>query len=335
MKLSRIVATGAAFSLVAASVLLGASAANAADYYETDGANFPAEAPTYITDWFHGNVTTSPGGYANTPGGLEMTGGAQLLNGGTPVTGLKNLVDNAGFALASGNATFQISMFTLTGDTGFTTLRPVAANTVPNSSDANLWRVSQGFGSIVPTGTYSVDELIAEMDTDYKILAYGLFVSPGDVTVVESITWNGDTTYFFAEPDPLTYTVSPSSLTVAELADSGVSFDFSGLAGVEVLTCSIAPAAGGDSFGEQDVNVTGEGTASYVFTGAAAVGDYVITCVADNPDISFAGDFTVTAALAATGAPDGTPYVLGGGLLLLLGAGAIAFAVRRKKELRA
>lgn len=347
MKLSRIVASGAAFSLIAASVLLGASAANAGTFW-VDGQNLPAEAdsPTYIDGWFHGTVTNSPGSYLNTANGLQMIGGAQLLNGDTPRTGLEDLVDSAYFGTDSGNVTFQISIFTSpnASDVGFTTLRPVStAFGVPGSSTPNMWEVSRAFGggAIVTTDTYSIDQLVAEMATDYEILAFGVFVNPGDTAVLRGILWN-DNYYDFM---PKLGTISPSTVTISELAATGVTLNMTGIPGVDILVCSVYAmnSDAGSIVGEVEVAVGQDGTATYVFTGPAPVGDYVIECLSPLTDDWGAYDFfsvtadpaVVQAQLPATGPADVTPFVLGGGLLLLLGAGATVFAVRRKQALSA
>ena len=327
MKLSRIVATGAAFSLVAASVLLGASAANAADYY-VDGETFPAEVSPYSAEWFVGGGTT--GTLTSQSNGLNMTGKAQILNGDTPATGLQALVDSAGFDVDAGDAFFQVPVFTGPGGTNYTTLRPAVSNSVA-AAPTDMWITSGAFGGFLAGGTASLQDFIAAMDSDYEVLAFGAFVDTGDSAVIRSITWNGDTHYFGFKPPA--GTVTPSSLTVSALADTGVTFNMTGFVGADTLQCSLFPAVT-----DQLVNVNPDGTATFTFAGTLPVGDYVISCADSNPDTDriVGAFFTVTAnlpALAATGPADATPFVLGGALLLLIGAGATVFAVRRKQSM--
>lgn len=332
------VATGAAFSLVAASVLLGASAANAANTW-VDGANLPAETNPYDPVWFVGGGST--GTLTSLSSGLDMTGKVQILNGDTDTTDLQALVDSAAFDVVSGNAFFQIPVFTGAGGTAYTTLRPAVANSVA-ATPTDMWRTSSAFGGFAAGATDSLQNFIAGMNPAYEVLAFGAFVDTAGAAVLGSITWDGNTHFFM--PEPQVGTISPSSVTVSGLASTGVTFTMSGFTGTEVLLCSVSPVGGGmDLVSEVEVDVESDGTASFVFVGTAPAGEYAITCSDSNPDAEryVSGNFTVTAntvvtdpELAATGGPDATPFVLGGGLLLLFGAGATVFAIRRKHALR-
>lgn len=345
MKISRIVASSAVFSVLVASVLVGASAAHAADFW-VDGENLPsvADGDPYLDEWFVGGSST--GTRTTTPEGLFIDGRVQILNGDTARTGLQALADSAEIDVEpTGKAFFQVPVFTGPNGTAFTTLRPAAFNSV-NSGPTDLWITSSAFGGFAPGADAPLQEFIAAMDPEYTVLAFGAFVAEADEALIRSITWDGNT-YFFGIPPP-SGTVSPQSLTVSELADTGVTLTMSGFAfaGGNVY-CNVFDEALVRLLPEdEEVPVLEDGTATFAFTRTAVVGTYEISCQQGELGDRVVDSFTVTAnaptppptipptippTLPATGPGDVTPFVLGGALLLLLGAGATVVASRRKR----
>src|SRR5690606_5414982 len=112
LKLSRVVATGAAAALVAGSTLLVGGTAAAADFW-VEADDFGVEGTSYPEGWFIGDGTL--GTISSGVSGLTMDGTdglVQILNG-TPGTGtLSELVGSAALLSIGPDAvSFQIPMF--------------------------------------------------------------------------------------------------------------------------------------------------------------------------------------------------------------------------------
>lgn len=334
MKLSRILATGAAAALVAGSTFLVGGTAAADDFYVYED-DFTAETNPYGTGWFIGGGST--GTLSSGLSGLTLdgtTGLIQILHGTVPTQSLTELVEGMNVAIVgTGDAYFQIPMFqNFTGaDSNFTTLRP--ADPDADLGDvATQWITSWAFGSFAAGSSHTIAEYEAELDLSggpaYEILAYGLYVNPGETATVASINFSDldtyDTTLFLPLP---TATVVPASITLADFAATGVTGTFTGfIPGEEV---SIGYGTGSSGSGIETVIADENGAVVYHW-----VADFT-----QPVSITFGGfglessaranaALEVTAnVLPATGF-DGTPIALGGAALLLAGFGAIA--IRRR-----
>src|SRR5690554_4517622 len=164
MKLARPIAIGAATLVVAGSSLLVGASASAADYYASAD-DFVAEVSPYPAQWFIGGGST--GTLADTLSGLNLngtTGRIQILNGtAATTTDLGDLVAGADFALVSGNANFQIPLFTDgAADTGYTTLRPDNFGPVGLNPLAG-WTTSGAFGTFAAGSSHTIPEYEAEL----------------------------------------------------------------------------------------------------------------------------------------------------------------------------
>lgn len=335
LKLTRIVAVGAVTALVAGSTLLLAGTASADDTY-VHAADFVAETSPYPAGWFIGGGST--GTITDTAGGISLAGRIQILNGTTPAQGLGDLVDGAHIGVTSGNVTFQIPLFTDgTLNTGYTTLRP------DNFGNDGLnplagWTTSGAIGTFAAGTSHTIPEYEAELNelpTDYRILAYGLFVPALETAVISSVTWNGNNTFF--TPSATTGTVTPAAVTPAQFSTTGITATFTGFVPGDVVTAGIGSGQSGDSIdGEFTADASGVVTIHYVGPADTALGDqYSIGVFSENSRLSAFAQFSIvaaaapTAALAATG-QDLTLGVTAGILFLLGGAVFGAFALRRR-----
>lgn len=218
MKFSRLAATGAAIALVGGSILVATSAATAdtTNYYTS--ANFTQETSPYAAGWFVGGGST--GSISSSATGLTVDGTSgleQILNGTTPGTGLAGLVAGAKFNVVSGNAFFQVSLFAapaLPGK-GFTTLRPVTANTLTGQ-----WTLSQTVGAFTANTPYDLSTLVAGLPAGYQLLAYGAYVNPGSTAVISSITWGGATSVFTPKPNTPVTPLTPAKPATAVPANA-------------------------------------------------------------------------------------------------------------------
>jgi hypothetical protein len=342
MKLTRILATGAAAALVGVSTLAIGGSAAADDFY-VDDADFVAEVSPYPNQWFTGNVTT-PGTMTSTASGLSFTGDFQILNGDTPTTGLVGLVADAQFNVVSGEMAFQIPIFANgTDDSGYTTLVPV------DPGNAGLHRADDGWTStndiladdgitiLIEGGNsqigpyYSLQDIESALDSltePYEILAFGAFLPATTSAVVSHITWAGDTHWFLPAP---TATVTPASLTIDEMEATGVSGVFTGYLPGETVEGYLATSGGGGPIpGTFTADANGSVTVTHSVAGLTA-GTYFLGAIGNSSSVSTSGSFAVTAnpaELADTGA-DFTPQIVTGSALMLVGAAFVVAARRR------
>ena len=353
MTLSRIIATGAVATLVGASVMLGAHAASADDFY-VDAADFVEETafPSYPDQWFLGDVTGGHGDISSTPAGLELdatSDDVQILNADTPATGLLGLVAGADIRASGSSADlpylkFQIPVFgdpTSTTNKVFTTLYPAIAG--PAGLDATAqWITSGAIPATGSTPAYAPSSSATLVDfeaalaainptTGYEVLAFGAFIAAGHTVTVSSITWAGNTHWFLPAP---TATVTPASLTVDEMGETGVTGVFTGFIPGESVTASFANASSGGALpGAYTADSNGVVTVTYSVA-SLTPGAYFLGAFGDDSGASVLGTLTITAnALAATGA-EMTPAVIAGSVLLLAGAGFSIIALRRRKAVR-
>ncbi|WP_111718426.1 hypothetical protein [Homoserinimonas sp. OAct 916] len=292
MKFSRIIASTGAVALVAASVLLGAGVAQAADYFVTAD-DFGVEGDSYPQGWFVGDMGPQTGSIQSTPDGLEITGPLQILNGTTPSTDILGLVGNDLDLRHTGTATFQIPVYTGTGANGFTTFRP-APSTLPWNPNGD-WITSQAWGGYAKGATASLTEFAAAMDPGYTILAFGLFVNAGDVVTVQQIEWAGDTHYFVPGP---TGVFDISVLSLDDLRKNGVSVTFTNLPKSLWAWCNIVageyeaidwPNLDDEDFiSKQQIDLNEDGSLTVTYQPGADVeladGPYTVACFTSEVD---------------------------------------------------
>lgn len=198
MKFTKLAAAGATFALAVGSVVGIGVAASAIevpiDQIGVEGDTYPAAT------WFLGD----PQGPALTQDttGLTIPGQNQLLYGQstTDVSGadFEAFIDGAAFASTGSPATFQVPVF-FNGEanTAFTTLRP--AETGSPTTDM-LWISSQTVAGLTANEAVPFADIMAAFDgvegDAAEILAFGIFVDEGSTTVLQSVTWNGETWTF-------------------------------------------------------------------------------------------------------------------------------------------
>lgn len=284
MKLSRIVTAGATLALVAGSSLFAAQAANAADSYVTAG-QFTQETSPYSAGWFIGDgSTTTP---VSGPTGLTLTGKIQILNGtpgDIPAGGIAELATNATLGVVSGNADFQIALFTDgAGSTGFTTLRPDNFNQAGLNPLAG-WTTSSAFGSFAAGSSHTLPEYDTELGTlntangtSAQLLAYGAFVPAGENATLSSITFNGTTTRFTPGPSGTpTATATPSTISVTAMGTTGVKVVLTGFAPGETVDQVFATSAMGGTTGKT-FTADPSGSVTFTYTSAGmAPGTYTL-----------------------------------------------------------
>jgi hypothetical protein len=207
VKLSRIVASGAAIALLTGSVLVGGGAAIAADTHYTAG-QFGVEGSSYpASGWFQGKTKTPSGTITSTATGLSVVGPVQILNSTTPKQGLLDLVKGAHLNVVSGDANFQIALYLnnegANTNTGFTTLRPNSFNEAGLNPEAG-WTTSGPIGDWAAGSSHTLAEYADALGelSNHQILAYGAIVPAGITAVISSITWGGNTSIFSAVAAP-------------------------------------------------------------------------------------------------------------------------------------
>ena len=200
MKFNKLTAVGASLALAVGSVFGVSLAASAADVplssIGAEGASYPAN------QWFVGN----PAGPALTEdtAGLHIDGRNQLLYGESmaPMTGatFTDFVDGASFT-GTGTMTFQIPVF-FDGDADgdFTTLRPAQPGNPTSSGDWISSRAVAGLSANTPVPFAAVAAAF-DAATNPEVLAFGVFVNPGDSAVLQSVTAGGET-WTFGVPVP-------------------------------------------------------------------------------------------------------------------------------------
>lgn len=307
MKISRVIATGAAIALVGASALTLGGVANAADSYVTAG-QFVDEATPYPAGWFKGNVS-NPGSITSVPRGLSVVGPFQVLNGtpGTvPAGGLAELATNATLNVVSGNADFQIPLFSGAGTTGFTTLRPDSFNQAGLNPLAG-WTTSNAFGSFTAGSSHTLPQYDAEAlaaGNPVTLLAYGAFVPSGETAVIRSIGFNGNLTGFSPTP---TGVATPASVTATAFSTTGVSVTLTGFVpGESVEEAFVTPQS--QSSGEDGVFHTADanGIVTFTFVAPSLSDPGLYRVGAFGADTGVFAEITVTAD-ATTAAPVATP----------------------------
>ena len=335
---------GAAAALVGVSTLAIGGSATAADFY-VDDSDFGVEGTSYPPGWFVGGGST--GTMESTLSGLELdgvSGKIQILHGTTPTTGLVSLVNDAQFRVSSGAAYFQIPLFgnavAAGADTNYTTLYPVDSGQPGlDSTSADAWVTT---GPIMDTdgttelyaadATASLTEFQTALGANYEILAFGALVHSGAPTataVVSQITWAGNTHWFLPAPTAM---ITPASLTVDQMGNTGVSGVFTGFVPGENVIAAFSDGNSGNALpGSYTADVNGSVTVTHS-AASLAPGTYFLSTFADDSGsgVSVFGSFAVVAnQLAATGA-EVTPFVVAGSVLLLAGAGLGAVAIRRR-----
>ncbi|MCU1440709.1 MAG: hypothetical protein JWP85_1706 [Rhodoglobus sp.] len=331
MKLTRIAAGTASIALVAGATLLGAAPASAAEIDVTIPNPIPAENPLgYDPFWFAGDVAGGDGSAIQDASGLVIEGGTngfQLLNGAAEddaALTLSAALDYLAVSDADGDSFFQISVF---GEPSaqFTTLRPIDANDLFGD-----WEVSQAVAGLAVGTPYTQDELITALDAGLpaKVLAFGVFVDPGDTVTLRGITFNGDNYLFAAAP---TLTVAPTSLQLSERSKP-VTLSATGfLPGEDVYI-----GYGGGGFGSllAVVPADANGNVSYIAdVSSFDLGDYSFGVGDEGGVLNAQAAFSIVAnALAATGV-ELTGGLVGAGVLLA--AGGVFLVLRRRAPLTA
>jgi LPXTG-motif cell wall-anchored protein len=329
MKLKSIAAGTAGFALVAGASLLGAAPAYAADIPVVVPNPIPAENPAgYDPIWFAGNVTGGDGTAVQDETGLVITGGTngfQLLNGAAEDDASLTLTVALGYNAVSsvGDAYYQISVF---GEPGgeFTTLRPVVADELYGA-----WEVSRAVAGLTVGTEYSTNELITALDagSPAQVLAFGVFVNPGETATLRGLIFNGDR-YVFADGPTLTL-----SAAQVQLSDRAKPFTLTAtgfVAGEEIYI-----GAGSESSGGLLDILPADADGNLVYTVDLTewtIGNYTISVGDDGGAYYAIADLAIVAdgpALAATGV-DVTPTLIGAGILFAAGAAFVFFTIRRR-----
>lgn len=336
MKLSRVAAGGISLALVIASLFVGASAASADDV--TLPSPLPGQVNPYANTWFAGIVPGGDGTLIQSPLGLKITGGTngyRLLNGfpsSAPAGGLASAMASASINDIGTDAVFQIAVFGESATNGeFTILSPA----LPNDPNAN-WISSESVAGLTADTPYSQATIAANLDGGAslaQVLAFGVFVNAGDISTIVSLTWILET-YNFA--DAPSVTVSPATVTSAQLVTPGVTItasainSFSGTVFVRVTS----PTGQVEDLGEFEVDADGSAVINIAWgLGAPPEGTYTIDVSwpsSYRSEASLAAAVTVADKTLAASGVNSTGILLVGGALLLGGAGAALFTVRRK-----
>lgn len=343
MKIARPFAAATGLAL-AGVVGLAAAPAFAAegDTYIT-AAQIGTEGDSYPAGWFAGDTGDTDVTVVSDLFGLTVDGTYQLLNGTTPSTDIVGLVDGAEVNISQGAATFQIPIFANGADAdevGFTTLRPVTAST-PGDFQLTAtedWVTSRPLGTYAAGAVAPLADFAAELPDTYEILAYGVFVDPGTVTSINSISW-GDVTSRF---NPVPVVTGPATVVEGTLATSTEVFTFSGFVPGEQVYPGYGAGQSGDALpGEYFADEAGVVTVPVSAFADFAVGEYTVgTGFAEVSGENATAAFTVTAAaavpapaapaapqLAATGVET---LFAGATALTLLLAGLALVALRRQ-----
>lgn len=336
MKKTRLLGALGSAALLAGAMTLAASPAYADDFYVDDSelGEVEEDGQPYPTGWFQGIVNTDPpeaGDYETTLSGLQISGGLPflLLNGveatftANPGTGLDEDSPDfvaPGITVSSGSATFQIPVFTDSAGTGFTTLYATA-----DEIASDTWHTSRALGDFDPHDSATLAELVDELEDDYIILAFG-FHADTDASIV-SLEWAGDTYWFL--PAAPTVTLSATSLTEAEFAETGVTATFTGFVPGESVDTGWDNGNSGDFLGTVDADEDGVVVVTLPPTlPVSADVTYTISATGEF-GVTASGSFDVVAeTLPATGG-ELNLWLLGGGLLLALGGAAAVVLARR------
>lgn len=252
MKSSRIASIAVVGALAAASTVLVATPAaaettvgNLTFYGESDFGAEVVNGEWPANDWFFGHVGVNPpGSFSFGPAGLTINDGTagvvQILNQNvtTPedVGELIDLLDSVDVYSLTDDWHFQLPFFgepgeALPANKQFTTLRPVAAGPFNHddnwSSAPDAWVTSWAIPGFAAGATGSFEDLAAALyaGADPELLAYGLWFGAGDTPSIFGISWDGAASGFGPVP---TRTITPTSLTVADFASTGITFSATG-----------------------------------------------------------------------------------------------------------
>jgi len=308
MKISRVIATGAAIALISGSALTVGAIARAAGNSYVTASQFVNETSPYPAGWFKGTVA-NPGTITTVPGGLSVVGPFQILNGtpgAVPAGGLTELATNATLNVASGNADFQIPLFSGPSQTGFSTLRPDNFNQAGLNPLAG-WTTSGAFHTFGAGSSHTLPQYDAEAAASgvpLQLLAYGAFVNPGQTALISTISFNGDINHFTPVP---TGVATPNSISVSDFttAGKGISVTLTGFVPGESVEETFAS---GNSGGTNGVfhTVDGNGTVTFSYVGSAQTTPGAYSVGAQGADTSAFADVTVVADGIAA-APVATP----------------------------
>lgn len=317
-------------------------------------ADFGVESGGYPTAaWFIGDVSApnTEGSITSSATGLDIVNGAsnasQILHHGfTAPASQADLLTaiNGTEVYASGNTwSFQVPMFGEAG-TEFTTLRPAALGTLTGN-----WITSRAITDGAGTTLYAanaedtLDNLLSALyqGAAPEVLAYGLWTGPDTELSVYAIVGFGDASIFTPVP---TRTVTPNPATPGQ-AVSGVTLTGTGWFPGSDIYFDMDSCVDG----AQVPNVTVDGP-----TSAGADGKFsIVVSFVDEPDpgtycfylddddVLYNNDVLLRTAmvvaipapqLAATGAEDATPWLIGAAGVLLLGAAAVVLSARARRR---
>ena len=215
MKINKLAAVGASVALAVGSVVgIGAAAFGVEVPIDEIGQEVPGEAYP-AGQWFVGDPAGPELSQDET--GLTIPGRNQLLYGqsttGVTTDAFTALIEGASVE-ATGTYTFQVPVFFDSedvdgdGDLLFTTLRPA----VPGSPETTTeWTSSRAIVALgVAANTPVAFSLIADVfdvaideEASPEILAFGVFVNPGETAVLSSVTWGGEEWTFATPTEPV------------------------------------------------------------------------------------------------------------------------------------
>jgi len=327
----------------------------ASDIGQETGAGYPAN------EWFLSELssTWTQGSVASSATGLDIdASGAstvvQLLN-----QGVVTPAEASGFLAAFGsmrvlasnqNWTLQLAIF---GNgalgTEYTTLRPAATGP---ASASDPWITS---GAIDNNGTTiaagSTDTLTNFVNALYaggttpELLAYGIWVQNTTVSLYGTTAF-ADTSVFTPIP---TRSITPNPATPAQAAAgltiSGAGWFPGAPVVLDVHDCDSYDSIATDDDGSTVADADGTFSIEVAFDAEPATGtycyfldddDFLATFVMNRGTDLVIADAVVDEEddeeLAATGAQDATPWLIGAGALLLLGAAAVVLGARRRRN---
>lgn len=212
--------TGAALSALLVGAVLAATPAAQADApanvnVNVTGSQIAPDETTYA-GW-HQGTDGATGRFGVSSEGLKQIGKSQVVygytdnsNSGLDFSGVNadlNSLIGAKYDVTKGDAWFQVPLFIDTDGVRstpgvFATLRPVAGATADTTIEPDeMWLVSKpvpGIEANVPT---KLSDIIAAItDRAYKTIGFGTFTDTGDAATVKSITFDGKTYTFTADP---------------------------------------------------------------------------------------------------------------------------------------
>lgn len=318
MKLSRIIAVGAATALVGVSTLAIGGSASAAESYVTDIQTSPSWTITGT-----GTATDSAAGLV-----LDGTAGAVAIE--TVVSGTDLDIFESGLWGVLGGAFFQIHIDPDAGSVAFapTILTADASGDAQLSDPLATWTTSAAFGSLAAGSSNTIAIYMNEIGGIASDISFlGVMVPMGSTATVINVESAPDVTWFLPAAPALA--VTPASVTVDGFSDTGVTFTVTGYAAGEDVVFAVNAPSFTDILSPIVADSTGAVTFTYVGPADSTIGNYDVFATGDTSGIQLASSFALTAnVLPVTGA-DFTPAVITGSLLLLVGAGFMVIARRR------